>query len=53
MASMKAVRYEKPFEISVNEVSQPKVEHPDDVIVKVTTAGNIEHLSEYPVTMSG
>ena len=39
MASMKAVHYEKPFEVSVREVSLPKIEHPDDVIVKVTTAG--------------
>ena len=36
---MKAIHYEKPFEVSVREVPQPKIEHPDDVIVKVTTAG--------------
>lgn len=36
---MKAVHYEKPFEVSVREVPQPQIEHPDDAIVKVTTAG--------------
>ena len=37
--TMKAVHYEKPFEVSVKEVSLPKIEHPDDAIIKVTTAG--------------
>ena len=36
---MKAVHYEKPFQVVVKEVAVPKIEHPDDVIVKVTTAG--------------
>lgn len=35
---MKAVHYEGPFKVSVKEVPLPKIEHPDDVIVKVTTA---------------
>lgn len=35
---MKAVHYEGPFKVSVKEISLPKIEHPDDVIVKVTTA---------------
>lgn len=35
---MKAVHYEGPFKVSVKEVELPKLEHPDDVIVKVTTA---------------
>jgi hypothetical protein len=40
MASrMKAVHYEGPFKVSVKEVERPKIEHPDDAIVKVTTAG--------------
>ena len=43
---MKAVHYEKPFEVSVREVPQPKIEHPDDVIVKVTTAGILGDLLE-------
>ena len=35
--SMKAVHYEGPFSVSVKEVPLPKIEHPDDVIIKVTT----------------
>lgn len=35
---MKAVHYEGPFKVSVKDVGVPKLEHPDDVIVKVTTA---------------
>ncbi|CRK04304.1 hypothetical protein BN1723_008865 [Verticillium longisporum] len=38
MATMKAVNYQGPFEVKVQEVERPKLEHPDDVIVKVTTA---------------
>ena len=37
--TMKAVHYEKPFKVSVKEVGIPKIEHPDDAIIKVTTAG--------------
>lgn len=37
--NMKAVHYEGPFKVSVKEVPLPKIEHPDDVIIKVTTAG--------------
>jgi len=36
--SMKAVHYEGPFKVSVKEVQKPKIEHPDDAIIKVTTA---------------
>jgi len=36
---MKAVHYEGPFKVSVKEVPLPKIEHPDDVLIKVTTAG--------------
>ncbi|MCJ1479391.1 hypothetical protein MMC13_008076 [Lambiella insularis] len=35
---MKAVHYEGPFKVSVKEVPHPKIEHPDDAIIKVTTA---------------
>jgi hypothetical protein len=38
-SQMKAVHYEGAFKISVKEVGVPKIEHPDDAIVKVTTAG--------------
>ena len=37
--TMKAVHYEKPFQVSVREIPLPTIEHPDDVIIKVTTAG--------------
>ncbi|KAB2568934.1 Glutathione-independent formaldehyde dehydrogenase [Lasiodiplodia theobromae] len=36
--TMKAVHYEGPFKVSVKDVPLPKIEHPDDVIIKVTTA---------------
>lgn len=36
---MKAVHYEGPFKVSVKEVEGPKIQHPDDAIIKVTTAG--------------
>jgi hypothetical protein len=36
---MKAVHYEGPFKVSVKEVELPRIQHPDDVIIKVTTSG--------------
>ena len=36
---MKAIKYEGPFKVTVQEVPLPKIEHPDDAIIKVTTAG--------------
>lgn len=39
--TMKAVHYEEPFKVSVKEVPLPKLEHPDDAIIKVTTAGTL------------
>ncbi len=39
--TMKAVHYENPYKVSVKEVPLPKLEHPDDAIIKVTTAGTI------------
>ncbi|KAG8630959.1 hypothetical protein KVT40_000099 [Elsinoe batatas] len=39
MSNMKAVHYEGPFKVSVKEVPLPTIQHPDDVLVKVTTAG--------------
>ncbi|KAJ8131593.1 hypothetical protein O1611_g2036 [Lasiodiplodia mahajangana] len=35
---MKAVNYIGPYKVRVEEVEKPKLEHPDDIIVKVTTA---------------
>lgn len=34
---MKAVNYIEPHKVQVQEVEKPKLEHPDDVLVKVTT----------------
>ncbi|MEB3366575.1 glutathione-independent formaldehyde dehydrogenase [Saccharopolyspora mangrovi] len=34
---MKAVLYKEPFSVAVEEVPRPKIEHPNDVIVKVTS----------------
>ncbi|RGP80151.1 alcohol dehydrogenase [Fusarium longipes] len=36
--TMKAVNYKGPYRVSVEDIELPKLEHPDDVIVKVTTA---------------
>lgn len=36
-ATMKAVNYAGPNSVKVSEVEKPKLEHPDDIIVKVTT----------------
>jgi len=35
---MKAVVYQEPFKVSIEERPFPKLEHPDDCLVKVTTA---------------
>lgn len=36
-STMKAVNYNGPFKVKVQEVEMPKIQHPDDVILKVTT----------------
>lgn len=43
--NMKAVHYEGPFKVSVKEVPLPQIQHPDDVIIKVTTAGRLNNAS--------
>ena len=35
---MKALFYDGPFKVSVQETELPKIQHPDDCIIKVTTA---------------
>ncbi|KAI8635404.1 hypothetical protein F5Y19DRAFT_482632 [Xylariaceae sp. FL1651] len=35
---MKAVNYVEPYKVRVEDVDEPEIEHPDDIIVKVTTA---------------
>jgi threonine dehydrogenase-like Zn-dependent dehydrogenase len=39
MATMQALNYLGPFKVKVEEVEKPRLEHPDDIIVKVTTVG--------------
>lgn len=34
---MKAVVYKAPFRVAVETVTEPKMQHPNDVIVKVTS----------------
>lgn len=35
---MKALHYNGAYKVAVQEIDMPKIEHPDDVIIKVTTA---------------
>ncbi|MYR57822.1 alcohol dehydrogenase catalytic domain-containing protein [Streptomyces sp. SID625] len=35
---MKAVVYEKPFDVAVRDVDDPRVQHPNDVIVRITSS---------------
>lgn len=35
---MKAVHYEGPFKVSVKDVEIPRIQSPEDIIMKVTTA---------------
>lgn len=43
--TMKAVNYQGAFKVKVEDVPMPKIEHPDDVVVKVTTSGQLVKLS--------
>jgi glutathione-independent formaldehyde dehydrogenase len=36
---MRAVVHRKPFDVAVEEVPDPRIEHPNDVIVRITSAG--------------
>jgi hypothetical protein len=46
--TMKAVNYQGAFKVKVEDVPMPKIEHPDDVVVKVTTSGELLTLSQSP-----
>jgi hypothetical protein len=37
--TMQALNYVGPFTVKVQEVEMPRLEHPDDIIVKVTSVG--------------
>lgn len=39
--TMQALNYLGPYKVRVEEVEKPKLQHPDDVIVKVTTVSYI------------
>lgn len=39
--TMKAVHYAGPFKVTVKEIPLPKIQHPDDVIIKVTTGESL------------
>jgi glutathione-independent formaldehyde dehydrogenase len=36
---MRAVVYRQPFDVAVEEVPDPRIEHPDDVVVRITSTG--------------
>jgi glutathione-independent formaldehyde dehydrogenase len=36
---MRAVVYRQPFDVAVEEVPDPRIEHPDDVVVRITSSG--------------
>ncbi|KAL7788412.1 hypothetical protein V8C43DRAFT_323667 [Trichoderma afarasin] len=40
MSTMKALNYVGPYTVKVEEIEKPKLEHPDDIIVKVTTVSD-------------
>jgi hypothetical protein len=40
--TMKAVNYQGPFKVKVEDVPRPKIEHPDDVVIKITTSGELK-----------
>jgi hypothetical protein len=46
---MKAVNYAGPSQVKVSVVEKPKLEHPDDIIVKVTTV-SLSLLQFAPIT---
>ncbi|KAI0344301.1 GroES-like protein [Trametopsis cervina] len=38
MVQMRAVVYDSPFKVSIRNVEKPQIQHPNDVIVKITTS---------------
>lgn len=40
--TMKALNYIGPYQVRVEEVEKPRMEHPDDIIVKVTTVSDVK-----------
>lgn len=40
MSTMKALNYVGPYKVKVEDIEKPRLEHPDDIIVKVTTVSD-------------
>lgn len=40
MSTMKALNYVGPYTVKVEDIEKPRLEHPDDIIVKVTTVSD-------------
>lgn len=40
MSTMKALNYVGPYTVRVEDIEKPRLEHPDDIIVKVTTVSD-------------
>lgn len=45
LATMQALNYLGPYKVRVEDVEIPKLEHPDDIIVKVTTVSEEKRFS--------
>jgi hypothetical protein len=41
--TMKALNYLGPYQVRVEDVEKPKMEHPDDIIVQVTTVSDAKN----------
>lgn len=50
--TMKAVTYQGPFKVQVQEVEKPALEHPDDIVVKITTVGSHGLVSKLLASMN-
>lgn len=37
VTTMKALNYVGPYDVQVQDVEKPRLEHPDDIIVKITS----------------
>ena len=60
VTTMKALNYVGPYEVQVQDVEKPRLEHPDDIIVKITSVSyhialiqNIESLIEIKAAICG
>ena len=48
---MKAVVYKGPFDVAVEQVPDPTIQHPNDVIVKITSS-NCTLYNRIPIKMA-